>query len=231
VYAAYLDIEWDAALAAVTGPIQYSSTYANGVLGDTFRPGLIDDAGSFAYLSNLGGGVYEVFSVPMRASAAGVLEFTSNPADYSPVTDVLVYGSNDAVPAASIHFGTVSIAVGALSPLDVSGDGQITPLDALIVINAINEQFASGIRDGSLPIDDDAGRLDVSRDGLLTAVDALIVINRLNGVTTSTTEETASPTNCEGEGSPAIADQYLLALAADEFCLESTQRAGRSRKV
>ena len=222
VFAAYLDIEWNAALAAVTGPIRYGSSYSNGHGGDTFTPGLIDDAGAFAGLAELGGGTFEVFSVPMRATAAGALEFRSNPADYSPVTDVMVYGRNDAVPAASIHYGTAAITIGEASPLDVSGDGQVTPLDALIVINAINDQFASGIRNGSLPTTlASANRLDISQDGLLTPIDALIVINQLNGRITESTEEPV-PLTAEGEGLPAstIEEQSLLALAADEWCLE-----------
>jgi hypothetical protein len=231
VYAAYLDIQWDAALAAVTGAIQYSNTYVNGMLGDTALPGLIDDAGSFAGFSNLGGFVYEVFSVPMRAMAAGQLEFTSNPADNSPVTNVLVYGRNDAVPVGSINYGSVAIAVGELSPLDINRDGYVTPIDALIIINTINDRFASGIRDGSLPSEDDGARLDTSEDGFLTPVDALVIINRLNGLTTPENEEAIPAPPSEAECTPAITDQYLLVLAANDICLESTLRGGRVRKA
>ncbi|MFM8173671.1 MAG: FG-GAP-like repeat-containing protein [Pirellulaceae bacterium] len=57
---------------------------------------------------------------------------------------------------------------------DTTGDGILTPLDALLVINALN------LADRSLY------RLsyDVDKDGRVTPLDALIVINRLNQPTT-----------------------------------------------
>lgn len=229
VFAAYLDVTWDAALAEVTGAIHYSSSFSNGQSGNASTPGLLDEAGSFAGLNELGAGPYEVFSVPMRATAAGALEFSANPADASPLHDVHVYGVDDPVPAADIHFGSVAVTVGAPSRLDVNLDGHITPLDALIVINAINDQIAVGIDDGSLPLLANSIRLDVSRDGKLTAVDALIVINRLNGRTVPSPDDFAPISSAEGEGpaAGAAADQALLALAADETGLATALRRAR----
>src|SRR4029079_2262432 len=104
-----------------------------------------------------------------------------------------------------------------------------TPLDALIVINAINDQIAVGIDDGSLPLLANSIRLDVSRDGKLTAVDALIVINRLNGRTVPSPDDFAPISSAEGEGpaAGAAADQALLALAADETGLATALRRAR----
>jgi len=56
VFAAYLDITWDRSLASVNGSIQYSSLYSNGPSGDTSLPGLIDEAGAFNGIAELGGG-------------------------------------------------------------------------------------------------------------------------------------------------------------------------------
>ena len=52
---------------------------------------------------------------------------------------------------------------------DVNGDGQVTPLDALIIINHLS----------SLPSNWNP-RLDVSSDGRATPLDALLVVNLLN---------------------------------------------------
>jgi uncharacterized membrane protein len=60
-------------------------------------------------------------------------------------------------------------------PYDVNGDGATSPLDALLVINALNAQNDSGQTPSPL------GGLDINRDGLLSPIDALKVINFLNG--------------------------------------------------
>ncbi len=62
----------------------------------------------------------------------------------------------------------------ATGPMDVNQDGIVSPLDALWIINALNEA-ALGATDSTR-----LGALDVSRDGELSPVDALLVINQLN---------------------------------------------------
>lgn len=59
---------------------------------------------------------------------------------------------------------------------DVNGDGVVTAVDALQVINDLNS-----IGSRSLPWDDSAGSMiDVTNDGEVTSLDALRIINRLN---------------------------------------------------
>lgn len=60
-----------------------------------------------------------------------------------------------------------------LSPEDCDGSGDVSPLDALVVINELNRADSSRMRDA-------AKMLDVDADGLLTPLDALVVINHLN---------------------------------------------------
>ena len=57
---------------------------------------------------------------------------------------------------------------------DVSGDGQVTTLDALQVINSL-----SVLNAGSLD-EDHIDRTDVNEDGILSALDALLVVNYLS---------------------------------------------------
>jgi hypothetical protein len=70
-------------------------------------------------------------------------------------------------------------------PEDVNGDGAVVPLDALLVINALNERT-----DWTLPPpgEDDLPLeyLDVHPDNQLSPLDALTVINFLNRPTTRT---------------------------------------------
>ncbi|XZE51907.1 dockerin type I domain-containing protein [Planctomycetaceae bacterium SH139] len=76
-----------------------------------------------------------------------------------------------------------------LAPQDVNDDARVTPLDALMVINFINDQNPDSDR-----ADDSANRrgmLDVNDDTRVTPLDALQIVNGLNR--SSVTPETALP--------------------------------------
>ena len=62
--------------------------------------------------------------------------------------------------------------------LDVNDSGQVTPLDALLVINAINirQALTPELPDPFIPV----AYVDVNGDNNLSAIDALLVINYLN---------------------------------------------------
>lgn len=59
---------------------------------------------------------------------------------------------------------------------DVNNDGSVDPLDALIVINAINQRA-----EGEGPTSSQAVYMDVTGDDELSPLDVLMVINWLNG--------------------------------------------------
>ncbi len=59
-----------------------------------------------------------------------------------------------------------------LVPTDVNGDFDISPVDALQVINALNRQSRGALSSN-------ASMYDVNNDGALSPIDALMVINRL----------------------------------------------------
>ncbi|MCB9874371.1 MAG: hypothetical protein H6821_09360 [Planctomycetaceae bacterium] len=61
---------------------------------------------------------------------------------------------------------------------DVDGDGQVAPLDVLLVINALNNRGGAYKLPTSRPIG--AAYLDVNKDGSVSPIDALIPINQLN---------------------------------------------------
>ncbi len=84
-----------------------------------------------------------------------------------------------------------------VNPMDVNDDGSVSPLDALIDINALNQNLFPG---GILPSPATAPPYyDVNGDGLLTPLDVLIIINYLNSHSTVTA--VASPTSMQ----PAVA--------------------------
>ncbi|WP_232530116.1 Calx-beta domain-containing protein [Rosistilla oblonga] len=70
-----------------------------------------------------------------------------------------------------------SVWQNASDPQDVNGDGEITPIDALVVINQLNHRGDASLSD---QISDGESMIDVNGDRRVTPVDALQVINRLN---------------------------------------------------
>jgi len=83
---------------------------------------------------------------------------------------------------------------------DVNGDGNVTPIDALLVINYLNRH---AVEEGDMA-------LDTNGDDSITPLDALLVINRLN-------RGGADSGQPEGEGSRlAAVDGYFSELQEDE---------------
>ncbi|MCU0873090.1 MAG: dockerin type I domain-containing protein [Pirellulaceae bacterium] len=120
----------------------------------------------------------------------------ATPANYAGLRDALV----DIAMAAghSNHSPWQNYA----KPLDVDGNGQVVPLDALLIINRLNEV-------GSQRLPSPAGNqspppyYDTNGDGELAPLDALLIINFLN----------APPASAAGEGESLL--QLGPLLAAD----------------
>ncbi len=70
--------------------------------------------------------------------------------------DVLPYSTEDPLDPQKISFGADSLTIAVLynsaNPLDVDGDGNVEPLDALLVINEINRRRVSREPDGALTV-------------------------------------------------------------------------------
>ena len=148
VFAAYTDVEWNAALADVIGPIEFSDIYENGTSGDTSVDGLIDEAGGFDGLQPIGGDEELVFTVPMQASGSGTVTFALNPADTSPFGDVLLFiTQTSAVPTDRIIYGSTSLNVVGLSQPVAVGDTYST-LGEPLTVSAVD-----GVLTNDVPVD------------------------------------------------------------------------------
>lgn len=66
-----------------------------------------------------------------------------------------------------------------LRPTDSNADGFVSPVDALLVINALNSTGGGPLTGGNLS---DPGLIDVNGDGNVSPIDALMVINWLNSI-------------------------------------------------
>ncbi len=84
------------------------------------------------------------------------------------------------------------------APLDVNDDSNVTPSDALMVINHLNKA------DRSLQDPATAGFIDVTDDGIVTPTDALQVINSLNRRDGNTTLASSGWTKVEGNGNERV---------------------------
>jgi VCBS repeat-containing protein len=118
VFAAYLDVNYDSSIAAVTGPIVYSTEFANGRSGSTTTPGLINEVGAFTQ-STLGAGEKFLFRVPFVANSVGTLTLVPDPADSFPAHDTLLLGINTAVPLSLLDLVSDSLSVTA-----AAGEGE-----------------------------------------------------------------------------------------------------------
>jgi hypothetical protein len=70
------------------------------------------------------------------------------------------------------------------NPLDVNNDGQITAIDALLVVNELNEHGSHAVDTSGFHT---APFRDVDRDNVISPHDALLVINHLNAAAASLT--------------------------------------------
>jgi hypothetical protein len=107
VFSVYVDVNYDATKMAVDldgRTIQYGDEYDGGPrpAGQiTATAGLLDDIGATAGITPVGSDELLVFIVPMTATGRGEVEFSLDPKD-SQLLEVLVFGSNDEVPANEI---------------------------------------------------------------------------------------------------------------------------------
>ena len=102
---------------------------------------------------------------------------------------------------------------------DVSRNGTLSPLDALMVINRLNAPRALGERvESTTPTYDVC---DVNRDGEVTPLDALLIVNRLS-------VRRNTPLPAEGE-SPTVANALAVDLAFADETMEAAIRKRQRR--
>jgi hypothetical protein len=101
--------------------------------------------------------------------------------EFGDQSELPVFGNFDP-PAARVGGVPPSITFqNPANPLDVNNDGEISPIDALIVINALNQHGSDDVAafaEGNFAPPDVYA--DVNGDGNVSPIDPLLVINRLN---------------------------------------------------
>ncbi|MGM0486151.1 MAG: S8 family serine peptidase [Planctomycetota bacterium] len=216
MFAVFLDVLYDRDLVSpVLDPenpvgvdIAYSEDYNNALIdqeGDADIPGLLNEVGSFTdEFDPLGDEMLEVFRVSFTANAMGTAEFRGDPADASPLRDILFAQPPLVAPLTDINYDVAPLTIGpegesssttSLESEDVNADGFVTPLDALVVINHLNNGDTTLSSTSSGEVNP---RLDVNHDSFVSSIDALLVISHLNG------NQSEAEGEAEGEQAPLI---------------------------
>jgi hypothetical protein len=96
---------------------------------------------------------------------------------------------------------------------DIDDDGSVLPLDALIIINALNDGGARPLTVPPVPPDAPPPYLDPSGDDALSPLDALLIINELNAQSAAAQAAAIAPT--PAAAASAAAADLLWQAAAD----------------
>jgi hypothetical protein len=134
-------------------------------------------------------------------------------------TDTFTYRASDGVGQSVITTVTITINDPPPPPhrnpadfLDVNADGFLSPIDALLIINYLNEEGAGPVTGLTAP----PPYRDVDGDNFISAIDVLQVINALNDL--------SAGGSGEGEGSGLLTSP----LAATNWNSTNTQFASRA---
>ncbi|MCA9210457.1 MAG: hypothetical protein KDA55_19000, partial [Planctomycetales bacterium] len=127
--------------------------------------------------------------------------------------------------AESVEFAAIEFAAVASDwqnieqPDDVNADGEVSAIDALLVINQLNRSGAGPIADDGNDASD-RHYIDTNGDGMLSPTDALRVINSLNTAARSTSSVSAT-----GVAAPEATDEPSSATRTIELA-QATEAAG-----
>ncbi|MFK8114749.1 MAG: peptidylprolyl isomerase [Rubripirellula sp.] len=180
VFAAYADILFEDSLVRADS-IEFDQDFSVVDLG-VIEPGKIDELGAVTnLLERHQQEEVLIATVQMTAVSPGTALLESAPAAES----VLVFGYDDVVTPNQISYGRATIEIASIyhrpaSEYDVNGDGDVTAVDALVVLNAISRAG------GTIAIGSDAAgglnsefAYNVTNDLRISSLDALAVINQL----------------------------------------------------
>ncbi|MBC8351860.1 MAG: beta-propeller domain-containing protein [Planctomycetes bacterium] len=191
VFAAYFDVRYDAKRLLDLSLIDHNAEFSHGVSGTIDDGGLIDEVGGFNSEANPASTL--VVSIPFVANSPGELRFTTDAADITPANDSLLLGVNSRIPFDRIEFGEVVVKImeflhNADDPTDANMDGEMTPLDALVIMNHLNRHGAGrvnafstfALRSAALEAAAPQFAADVNRDGFISPIDVLMIVNALD---------------------------------------------------
>jgi hypothetical protein len=189
VQSAGVRIGFDSKLVSMRGDVQFGAPYADAML-DSRDPAVklsadrIELTAHADWIREIGAQDFMFAKIPLVATASGPIEFTIAPT--RPVSLFLLTNLPDyAVEYEGLSLNVRSNWRNSNGPEDVNSDGITSPVDALMLINDLNENGSRqlGNPEGEQPATESARPKyypDVNADGWLTPNDVLVVFNRLN---------------------------------------------------
>ncbi|MDA1052723.1 MAG: beta-propeller domain-containing protein [Planctomycetota bacterium] len=238
VFAAYFDVLFDPAQIAEFGSVNHSADFGDGLSGAIDEAGLIDELGGFN--SEADSASTLVVSIPFVAASSGELRFTTQAADVLPAHDSLLLGLNSPIPFDRIRFGEIVIQVVEFlhndeEPMDANMDGEMTPLDALIVMNHINRHGAGPVNAGVIhalraaAAEAHATRFaaDVNRDGFISPIDVLLIVNALEAHSHRLAEGEAVAAETRSDNLPPIRPVLVTSSAPSQASANTSTMARR----
>lgn len=141
VFAAYLDLNFDAERVERTGEVVFSQLFPHQANTGGTLPGELDEVGAVsAFELREHGNVFPpsaeetlLFEAPFRALESGPVTFRASPADMLPFSDVLLYGVDSSIGAGRIFFDTASLnVIPPASTLQVNGSPAISDSDSTL---------------------------------------------------------------------------------------------------
>ncbi|MEZ6086842.1 MAG: dockerin type I domain-containing protein [Pirellulaceae bacterium] len=235
--------------------VEFGQFYTNALRGTGRTVGIINEVGATQFTNvdgsgaPLGSQVRDLFEVTFTATASGLARFIGDPADIFPQQDTLLFQPTTVVNPNDIRYDVKELLISAAATgtaasefqnqdnrFDVNNDGHVSPIDALSVINQLNQT-------GAMSLAGEAGSagfsrrsfVDVNGDQFVTPMDALLVINALNrnaaatpsGELFASGNRTSNPTTSDAD---RASDEFFAAIgsekASDFGSNSSSQRAG-----
>ncbi|TWU58816.1 Serine-aspartate repeat-containing protein D precursor [Rubripirellula tenax] len=164
---------------------------ADAGVGTASRLGIINEFGTLLNDGASGNNPARLATLFFDAIAPGTAEVIGSPADSFPFQDTLLFNEDDPIDVSRIRYDKLVINVGAgtvTNPFafqnptlaqDVNNDGAVSPIDALLIINAMSRVTSPSGEGEEGSATAPSFFADVNGDARVSALDALQVINYL----------------------------------------------------
>ncbi len=187
VFQAILNVEFDPEVLEVIGDAEPIAPFTEGIQSTRSETGFAELGGFSSAITPLGPGPQRIARFLVEVKQPGDLRITATPSQ-RPGNEVLLYGEDLPVDPAKVTKGEVRLRVAdqviepESEPTDVNADGVTSAMDALLVVNFLNQETRAartlGAADGEAP--SAAHALDVNDDGVVSPLDVLTIVNALN---------------------------------------------------
>jgi hypothetical protein len=195
VYAAFFDLIVPTENLVITGEVEYGPGFTR-IAGGELHEGEVDDLGAIGGgIEAPGGERQQILRISVQAVGAGEITLQPGPAD-ARGTEALLRGRETEVPASRVRYSPLTFSIiepPPGEPLDADGNGILSAVDALVVINFLGrygtttlDQLAETVIGPGSEGEEAAAvgldamrRYDTSGNGIISPLDALVVINGL----------------------------------------------------